>query len=626
LEFALSEIPRGEGNNLIAYRAAKFSVLPLLLRLEDEGERDAALRDVAGRIDLPAKPLRKALADLEGEERIKEQRRRVAEAARNLARKNGEPEGVGEDPVSEEAEELIAHPGVLNRYVEAVASIKGVVRDRDPLRLQVLVALGAQLALLANARPAGSNLALMAEAGRGKNYICDAAAAALPEEFVLAFESASAKSLYYKAEKQPGILKHKWIYPNEAEATDKLVEMFRPLISGGKASHITVNKDTDGRNAAQELNVEGPISITIPTVRNKLDGQLQTRLLVAELPDFEGRVAEHSRALSRLLSPDQAGEDHSSAIRNWRAALRSLTRVRRVVFPLAGRREFCFDADTVNHGARLWGNLLGLMLSHGWLEQRNREVITLENGEEAIVATPSDYEAAYTIFAATCERSVVNLSETHRKILDAIYQLSCENTFEGFSLRKVADAAGVHHSTVAEHRTFLVRSAKLLREVEGGIALVSGAEPSWWSKGDPLVGFPRPEQVWVWWEEKTLSGAETARHARHRGEEYRGDDTDAENDAGLPARQRSDIARHPVMPEKVSGGRTTVSGGKPNGENTLDKPKNGAVGVMSGMSGDVKSEAWKNRRLSSEEAEEAQRLISRGLSASEARAQVLHSS
>jgi hypothetical protein len=213
-------------------------------------------------------------------------------------------------PLSEEAEKLVDTTGVLDRYVEAVAGIWGVVKDRGALRSQTLVAVGAQLAPLPNGKPAGANLILTAESGRGKNHICDAVAVALPEEFCLAFESASAKSFYYRAEDDPEVFKHCWFYPNEAEATDLLVETLRPLLSGGRASHLTVNRTADGRNAGQELRIEGPTSITIPTVRNKLDAQLQTRMLVAELPDYEGRVAEHSREGSRQLLPGNAGINH----------------------------------------------------------------------------------------------------------------------------------------------------------------------------------------------------------------------------------------------------------------------------------------------------------------------------
>ena len=512
---------------------------------------------------------------------------RSEEVARAAESEDNEEEPREPEPLSEESERLISTPGVLARYVEDVARIQGVVGDREPLRLQTLVALGAQLAPLPSGRPAGANLILTAEAGRGKNYICDAVATALPEEFFFAFESASAKSFYYKAENDPSAFMHCHLYPNEAEGVDHLVEMARPMLSGGKASHLTVNKTGEGRNAAQELTVEGPISITIPTVRNKLDTQLQTRMLVAELPDYAGRVAGHSRAVSRQLLPNQAGEDHGPKVAAWREALRSLTRVRRVVFPLE-REEFCFDSDTVSHGARLWTNLLGLMLAHAWLEQRNRDIMELASGEMAVVAVPEDYEVAYAVFKATCERSVVNLSDTHRAILDAVYELSCQSTFDGFSLRKIAEKAGVHHSTVAEHKTYLTKSAKLLKEVEGGLDLVSDADPSWWRKDDLLVGFPRPEQVGRWWEERGCSSPESARHARQHTSADHEAHTHAENAVGHATRQEANAARQPDAPadsRNVSGAGGAVSEDKPDSENPVNNPETERSRPVSGMSG-----------------------------------------
>jgi hypothetical protein len=472
---------------------------------------------------------------------------RTEEVAAAREEQTHSQEVVDPEPLSPEAEALVSSPGVLDRYVEDVARIHGVVKDRNALRLQTLVALGAQLAPLPNGKPAGANSILIGEAGRGKNHICDATAVGLPGDFCWAFESASAKSLYYQAENDPTVLKHKHIYPNEAEATDELVEMFRPLISGGKASHLTVNKTGEGRNTAQELSIEGPVSLTIPTVRNKVDTQLQTRMLVAELPDYEGRVAEHSRAVSQQLHRDRAGQDHTPKIRDWQAAWRSLTAIRRVVFEVK-RDEFCFNSDTVSHGARLWGNLLGLMQANAWLEQRSRDVVELASGERAIIATPEDYKVAYDVFKATCERSVVNLSDTHRKILDAVYGLQNEDTLaDGFSQRKIADKAGVSVSTVSEHKTYLTKSVKLLRETEGGLTLVADAEPSWWEKGDLLIGFPRPEQVRAWWEEEQLACAsETAEHAEHPVDTAREPLGNAGSGVRHSAEQSANGAEHPM--------------------------------------------------------------------------------
>jgi len=561
------------GQSLATYRCTKERILPLVARLKDEGERDAALRDVARRTGLGLRSLRKTLDD---SEEAPESEGAVAQ---------GEPQEPRVDP--EEIEELVGRPGVLERFVKDAARVHGVVGEAEHLKLLGLNAFGAQLEALPNGRPAGANLVLTAEAGWGKNYLADAVAGLLPPDFYIAFESASAKSLYYKAENNPAILKHRWVYPNEAEATDELVEMFRPLISGGRASHLTVNKDSDGRNIAQELQAEGPVTVTIPTVRNKLDTQLQSRMLVSELPDYDGRVATHSRAFSRLLLPDHAGEDHAPKVRAWQAALRSLTAIRRVVFDME-HQGFCFDSDTVSHGARLWGNLLGLMLARAWLEQRNREVIEPSSGELAVAATPEDYEAAYNIFKATCERSVVNLCDTHRKILDAVYDLKQEGELtEGFSHRKIAERAGVHHSTIGEHRTYLVKSVKLLRETESGMLdLVADAEPSWWNDDDLLEGFPHPEQVWRWWEEKeSHSASESARHTRHSEDESHNALKYAENAGGHSIRHSFTTIRQPEGEGLLAGMETSVADEAPASESPVDKPDSDGSEPLVGEAG-----------------------------------------
>ena len=126
--------------------------------------------------------------------------------------------------------------------------------------------------------------------GRGKNFTVDCAVTQFPEDWYLAFEVASSQAFYYAVEQNPAFLKHKFLYPNEAEAVDMVVEFLRPMLSQGRARKFVTNKDGDGKNAFQEIDVEGPITGVIPTTRNKLNDELQTRLLLTELEDFEGRI------------------------------------------------------------------------------------------------------------------------------------------------------------------------------------------------------------------------------------------------------------------------------------------------------------------------------------------------
>ena len=236
----------------------------------------------------------------------------------------------------------------------------GVVGDEQAIKLMALVALGAQLEPLPNGRPLGPSVLLTAPPGRGKNYLIDAVVRLLPEKFYVAFEIVSAQAFYYAVQDDPESLKHTFVYPNEIEAVDALVEFLRPMLSSGKAVKLTVNKDAGGANVAQELEVQGPITTAIPTIRNKTDDQLHTRLLVGELSDYEGRVKRHSAAFSELLLPDYAATNNSHKLFLWQAGLSQLTEIRRVVVPLR-HSDFALDNDELAHGAKTWANLLGLM-------------------------------------------------------------------------------------------------------------------------------------------------------------------------------------------------------------------------------------------------------------------------
>src|SRR5215212_4943291 len=160
LDLALSEAPKASARE--RYHYAREHALPLLVRLEDGGEREAALKDATRGLGLNIRPRRDALSGMEpptGEEEPVE----------------AEPQEPA--PTPEEVEEIVGRPGVLERFVEEAAKIQGVVGERESLKLLTLNALGAQLEPLPNGRPAGANVVLTAEAGRGTNYLADAVAA-----------------------------------------------------------------------------------------------------------------------------------------------------------------------------------------------------------------------------------------------------------------------------------------------------------------------------------------------------------------------------------------------------------------------------------------------------------------
>jgi hypothetical protein len=485
---ALEDLPE---DDLRRVRHIKSRILPLILRLPDS-EREAVLRGVGKAAGLPLNVMRQAMVEVQepGE-----------------SGESGESEE--EIPESEWADLLDG--GVLGRYASDAARTRGVVGDRGVLKLLTLSAISAQLSRRLDNRPTGVSLMLSGEASRGKNFLTDAATSLLPDEWVIAFEVASSQAFYYAVEDDPEFLKHKFLYPNEAEAVDQVVEFLRPMLSKGSAKKLVTNKDKSGRNTWEELEVEGPITGVIPTVRNKLDDQLQTRLLMVGLEEVEDRIRLHTRSVSKAYSPNWIDEFDETLRSRWRSALRSLQGVRLVAIPFGDDDRFCVTNEGLSHGARVWTSLIGVMCAHAWLEQRNREIRTLRGGERAIIATSADYRAAYNLFKDTSKRTVIPLSDRQRDIVQAVYDLSLFSHFsdDGFSTRRIAqkveDTTGRKMSpgTVSKNRSYLTMSVGVLRLTDDNkLAIDSDLTPADWEGGDPMAGFPRPGEVARWGREK----------------------------------------------------------------------------------------------------------------------------
>jgi DNA primase len=465
-------------------RLLKSDIVPLLLQIPDRSERGAVVKELSGAPGLNKEIVQDAITEVEG---------------RLIVETHETPE----EQLPESDWGYLLEPGVLGRYVSDAFKIKSVVgeEDKNVVKLLVSNALEAQLEPLPTGKPIGGAIMLTGDSGRGKNFLADAAVCGLPEEWYLSFEAASATAFYYAAEVDPAFLKHKFIYPNEAEAVDTVVEFLRPMFSQAKAKKFVTNKNSDGSHVFQELQVEGPITGVVPTTRNTLNKELQTRMLVCELPNYDNRIKEHTAALSRQFSPDFVADPHGHMVPKWRAALASLTGIRKVVIPFGNHEMFRLENEEIGHGARLWGNLLGLMCAHAWLEQRNREVHEVRDGTRAVVATAADYKAAYELLESVAARSIVNLGDTHRKIVKAVYELRQDAEFkdDGFSSKQIADHAGISKGTVSKNRTFLVMSAGLLYETDDKrLNIYEDADPSWWESGDAMNGFPRPSEVDRW--------------------------------------------------------------------------------------------------------------------------------
>ena len=201
LDLALSEAPGGSQRE--RYNYTRERVFPLLTALEDDGERSAALDDVAARLGLRKTDLRKAF------ERFEERARQAQERIEQDGEETGED--LAPAPGTERREramELLMDPNIPERAARAMERL-GHVGEWLAKMLAFVCAVSAR---------AGYPIqpSTHAESSTGKNYLWDTVLQLLPPRTVLRWSAMSDKALFFTEED----LKGKVIYLQEVAGSE----------------------------------------------------------------------------------------------------------------------------------------------------------------------------------------------------------------------------------------------------------------------------------------------------------------------------------------------------------------------------------------------------------------------
>ena len=397
LDVTISEAPEGSARE--RYRYAKARILPLLVRLEDEGERGAALEDVAGALKLKPKDLRVALsaAFTQSERAEAEEGRGDESREETLA-----PEAGTER--HQKAMALLRCPDVLLRAAEDMERL-GHVGEQNAKQLAFACAVSAR---------AGDPLqpSTHADSSAGKNFLWDTVLSFLPPEMVVRRSAISDKALFRTEADLRGAV----LYLQEVAGSEGADFTIRVLQSAQHLEYEATEKTPDGSFRIVVHRKEGPVVVVQTTTTIRLYHENDTRVLGVHIDESENQTRLIvKRALADAATGGLSPEQRERILEPWKDAVR-LLEAAEVVVPFAERMEIPTAQVRVRRDV---GKILALIRINAWLHQHTRE----RDERGRIVATEDDFRKSKELIEESLRRAWNLLAPAEEKVLRAAREL-----------------------------------------------------------------------------------------------------------------------------------------------------------------------------------------------------------
>jgi hypothetical protein len=447
LGLAISEAP-SKSDTLGQYRYFKEKELPLIMRLEDPGERQAVLHDIAREQNLGVKNLQSALT-------AAEKRAEEAAEARAAAEEHEGEDARDEALVPEAGTErhekalaLLRCPDMLLRVAQDMERL-GHIGEPNNKRLAFACGVSAK---------AGYPIqpSTHAQSSAGKNYLWGIVLSLVPPELVIERSGLSAKALF----RTDMELKGKVLYIQEVAGSEDAEFTIRVLQSDGKLVYEATEKDADGtmRNVVHEK--EGPTVVVQTTTRIHLHHENETRVF----PIYIDESSEQTeRIVQSILQEAEEGgvglEEREEIVRIWHDAIRLLEPAK-VIVPYARRIRVPSSQVRIRRDVT---RLLDVVRVISWLHQHSRT----RDQRGRIIATEEDFHTALALVKEPLKRTWQALSPAEEKVMRAIKALPEETRQKGFKRSDLA-VEGAQPRTVQEALTSLTSTGYLERDGRRG--------------------------------------------------------------------------------------------------------------------------------------------------------------
>jgi DNA primase len=287
------------------------------------------------------------------------------------------------------------------------------------------------------------HLLCLGASGSGKTYLQEKVSQLIPEEDKIEITTLSENAFYYFGQNE---LKHKLLLIEDLDGAESVMYPLRELQSKRKITKTVTLKDTKGNLKTVTLLVEGPVSVSGCTTKERIYEDNANRCILIDIDssrEQDEKIIAYQRAMSAGTVNKKAENETVILLQNCQRLLKPIT-VRNPFAPLIAL------PDTVFKPRRTIGLLLSFIETLTFYHQYQLPVKE-ENGEVFIETTPEHIKEAFHLLSEVLFRKSDELTFACRSFFERLkIHLQTEKK-DSFYSRQIRSAFRMPPTTLNRH-------------------------------------------------------------------------------------------------------------------------------------------------------------------------------
>jgi DNA primase len=327
-------------------------------------------------------------------------------------------------------------PNLLYRTAEMIA-LTGIVGEGDNSMIAYLV-------YCTRKQPVPLHIMFLGSSGSGKTYLQERISELIPTQDKIEITQITENALYYFKQHE---LAHKLILIEDLDGAMSVFYPLRELQTKRRITKTVTLKDSKGNLKTITLTVEGPVSVSGCTTKEKIYEDNANRCILL----YTDQSREQDKKINEYQTSVSGGEINRQREQQYKELFKNIQSVLRPTHIINPYAKYIELPEAVFKPRRTMTLLLGFIEAVTFYHQYQREVKKDSNNELFIETTIEDIEAAFNLLKDVLFSKSDELTQVTRGFLEKLKQYLAANKMESFTAQQIRKVFRVEPRTIQRY-------------------------------------------------------------------------------------------------------------------------------------------------------------------------------